>query len=242
MSAEHSYKHPLSGEDKAAIVAREYEDFAYIVSHDLSAPLRHVKEFTQLLVESRASPASQEEKEYIAYIQKSLERLDRMQQALLAFSRINTRALPFREMDCNQVVSSVLQELQDRIKEHPASIEQGLLPLVMAEPKQIHVLFFNLIDNALKFHEPGTGTRTIHISAMDQNDVWLFEIKDNGIGIEEKYYEEIFRLFRRLHTDKYPGIGAGLTIARKIVHRHGGEILIESEPGKGTSVFFSLPK
>ena len=112
----------------------------------------------------------------------------------------------------------------------------------MAEPKQIQTLFHHLIDNAIKFHAEKLSERRVSITAKDQNDAWLFEIKDNGIGIAKEYYDEVFRLFRRLEPDKYPGIGAGLTMARKIVTRHGGEITISCGIGNGTSVLFTIAK
>lgn len=229
-------------ESKAERIAKEYEDFSYIVSHDLNAPLRHIREFTRLLIAGRKENLTVEEQEYVELLERSLNKLDDMQRALLTFSRLNTRPNPPRDVDCNEVVGDVLRELGDAVSIHGPEIERGKLPVVNVDPKQIHLLFFYLIDNALKFHEEDTLKRRIGINATDQEDLWLFEIKDNGIGIAEDYHDEIFRLFRRLNPDRYSGIGAGLTIAQKIVHRFGGEMLIESAPGQGTSVFFSIGK
>ncbi len=233
---------PHSLDDRAELIAKEYEDFAYIVSHDLNAPLRHVKEFTRLLVGPRKDNLTEEEQLYISFLEKSLDKLEDMQHALLTFSRLNTRAGPMEKTDFNKSVAMALQELNDVINTYFPALECGDLPTVMAEAKQIQMLFYHLLENALKFHEEDTLKRKIAITATDQGDTWLFEIRDNGIGIAEDYQEQVFRLFRRLNPEHYPGIGAGLTIARKIVQRHGGEILIESEPGKGTGVFFTLPK
>lgn len=229
-------------EDRANQIAEEYKDFAYIVSHDLSAPLRHVKEFTKLLIGGCKENLSEEEQEYVEFLEQSLKKLDNMQAALLTFSRLNTRAGPAREIDFNHAVTDALKDLDDLVTLYQPSFECGELPALTAEPRQIKMLFFHLIDNALKFHEPDTSKRKISITASDQDDMWLFEVRDNGIGIDEKYHDEVLRLFRRLNPEKYTGIGAGLTIAHKIVQRHGGEMIIESRPGKGTSVFFSIPE
>ncbi len=223
-------------------IAKEYEDYAYIVSHDLGAPLRHIREFTKLLLASRQESLTKEEQDYAAFIEKSLEKINNMQTALLAFSRLNTRAGSSRQIDVNHIFSNVLQEQEENIKKYTAAINCGSLPMVVAEPQQLHFLFSYLIDNALKFHENETSPREISISAKEEGQAWLFEIKDNGIGIAEDYHEEVFRLFRRLNPEKYPGIGAGLTLARKIVQLHGGEIHIKSSLGAGTSIYFTLPK
>lgn len=230
-----------SDASEAESIAKEYQDFAYIVSHDLNAPLRHVKEFTRLLIGSRPGSLNDQEKEYIQFLEKSLGKLDDMQEALLAFSRLNTRFGVLTKSDCNKLVAEALKDLDPVISQHFPAVECGNLPNLNVEPRQFQMLFYYLIDNALKFHEKG-AKRKLHIGVKDQDDSYLFEIRDNGIGIAPEYHEEVFKMFRRLNPDQYPGIGAGLTLAQKIVHKHGGEILIESEPEKGTSVFFSVLK
>lgn len=238
----HSALKTPAPENRAEQIAREYEDFAYIVSHDLNAPLRHVREFTSLLIGGRREKLTDEECEYIRFLEKSLDRIDEMQRALLSFSRLNTRAGDVRAVDFNEAVAAAIKDLDDIIKLHFPAIECRKLPTLVAEPQQIRLLFFHLIGNALKFYDSETVKRKVIITAVDQGDVWLFEIKDNGIGIDKKYHREVLRMFRRLEPELYPGIGAGLTIARKISQRHGGELLIESEAGQGTSVFFSIAK
>lgn len=229
-------------DSRADRLAKEFEDFAYIVSHDLNAPLRHVKEFTKLLIGGRKENLTEEEQEYVGFLEDSLQKLDDMQVALLTFSRLNTRAGPVRDVDCNQAVAGALKSLEDVVDVFSPEIICDDLPVITAEPKQIDLLFYHLIGNALKFHDEDATKRKVFIYATDQSDTWLFEVRDNGIGIDERYYEEVFRLFRRLNPDQYKGVGAGLTIAYKIVQHHGGEMIIESEPGQGTSVFFSVPK
>ncbi|MCK6419034.1 MAG: ATP-binding protein [Alphaproteobacteria bacterium] len=226
--------------NKANAIAKEYEEFAYIVSHDLNAPLRHIREFTRLLIDARANP-SKEEKEYIGFLEISLRRLDQMQQALLTFSRLNTRAAPLREIDCNVALRATLDNLIGTINAKKAKIEIDTLPTIIAEPHQFQLLLFFLIDNALKFCTELPPH--LQIRANKEEKRFVFEVRDHGIGIPAPYHKEVFKFFRRLHTgDRYPGIGAGLTLAQKIVHRHGGEIWIESPPQGGTSVIFTCPR
>ncbi|MAF97013.1 MAG: hypothetical protein CMH26_00090 [Micavibrio sp.] len=229
-------------EERAKIIAHEYEDFAYIVSHDLNAPLRHVKEFTRLLVGAREQNLTQEEKEYVGFLRLSLDKLEEMQAALLAFSRLNTANGPMELLDLNETLSMVLAELEPKIERFSPAFEADKLPKVFAEPKQMKLLFLCLLDNAIKFHHPQSPKRKVGLYVTDQGDSWLFEVRDNGIGIAEGLEEQVFRMFRRLQPDDYSGIGAGLTIAHKIVQLHDGEMVIESIPEKGTSVFFCLPK
>ena len=165
-----------------------------------------------------------------------------MQTALLSFSRLNTRAGPTTDVDCNLIVTRALKELDSIIEKHCPAIECGQLPTIKGDSNQLQMLFTHLIENALKFHDKMAGKRKVSITAVEQGDQWLFEIKDNGIGIAKEYHDEVLRLFRRLDPENYSGIGSGLTIANKIVQRHNGEILIESEEGDGTSVFFTLEK
>ncbi len=224
-------------------IVQDYADFAYIVSHDLGAPLRHVREFTRLLIDARKDGLSPEEEAYVEFLESSLQKIEGMKRALLMFSRLDTRAEPYRAIPLNDVVSAALQELEDVMHAYRPDIICGVLPTLVVEPKQIQCLFYHLIDNALKFHRGKTDPRRIFLSATERDDTWCFEIRDNGIGIAREYHEEVFRLFKRLEPDAYCGIGAGLTFARKIVRRHGGEIWIDSEGEEnGTSVSFSLAK
>lgn len=228
-------------EKKLTQIEEEYEIFAYIVSHDLNAPLRHIREFTRLLIGSRGNNLNDEEKDYVEFLSKSLDKVEKMQNALLSFSRLNTRVEPFVKTDCNMVLEGVLKELEQKIREHSTDVSLSSLPSIECDPKQLHLLFVCLIDNAIKFHNEEAIRRKVSVSAKKNKKNWMFEVKDTGIGIQKEYQKEIFRMFRRLEPAKFDGIGAGLSVARKIVQKHGGEIYIESEQGKGTSVFFTLP-
>lgn len=228
-------------EDRAEFIAREYEDFVYIVSHDLAAPLRHIKEFTRLLVGAHGD-LNDEEKQYVDFLECSLQKLDEMQRNLLVFSRLNTRGGSFKETDCNEVVAAVLRSLDEVLEIYDPVIQCQNLPVIFADPQQMALLFTALIDNAIKFHEKNTFERKVFIEAEEQDDFWQFCVRDNGIGVASEFHKEIFRFFRRLHPHVYGGAGAGLAVAQKIVYRHGGKIFIESVPGQGSSIFFTLKK
>ena len=228
--------------DSVENVSKEYEEFAYIVSHDLNAPLRHVREFTRLLIGSQKDNLSEEEQEYVRFLEQSLAKLDDMQQALLVFSRLNTQARPKEKTDMNTLVRDVVSDMWQSFEKYDVDLEVADLPFLSVDRRQATILFTHLLDNALKFHKSDEAKRKVLISAVEQGDVWLFEIKDNGIGIKDEYCASVFRLFTRLEPEKYAGIGAGLTLAQKIVHRHKGEILIQSKSDDGCSVFFSFAK
>lgn len=223
-------------------LAKEFEDFVYIVSHDLGAPLRHIKEFTRLIVETRGvDTLNQEEMEYVHFLDVSLKKMEQIQQALLDFSRVTTRAGQSQKISCQPLIEECMRIIKKNVKDREVELECQNLPDIYADPAQAQTVFLNVLDNALKFHAPGS-TPKITISASNNYNQVYFEITDNGIGIDKAHLQEVFKLFRKLHTPEvFPGVGAGLTIAKKIVERHDGEIFLRSEPGRGTTVFFSLP-
>src|SRR5690349_8624574 len=140
-------------EDRAQRIARDFEDFAYIVSHDLNAPLRHVKEFTKLLIGQRKANLTEEERQYVEFLEKSLQKLNDMQDALLLFSRLATHAGPRREVDFNQAVNAALQELAVATRPYSSDIKCGKLPTITAEGHHMQLLFFHLLGNAMKFYK-----------------------------------------------------------------------------------------
>jgi chemotaxis family two-component system sensor kinase Cph1 len=159
---------------------------------------------------------------------------------LLAYSRVGTRAQPFVEVDGEAALNLALANLSTAVHESGAVITHDPLPSLMADPTQLAQLLQNLIGNGIKFR--GGRPPEIHVGAQRQEDSWLFSVRDNGIGIEPQYLDRIFVIFQRLHTrTEYPGTGIGLAICKRIVERHGGKISVESEPGKGTTFFFSIP-
>lgn len=229
-------------DETAVRIAKEYEDFAYIVSHDFSAPLRHIREFTKLILDSQKANLDGESLRYAEYLEKSLQKLEDMQQALLSFSRIGTRAVSLRAVSLQESLESVVQELESNSKYGPFTLQSEPLPTLVAEPNLIRVLFYNILDNALKFNKNKFVDRCIVINTKPDEDHWHFEITDNGIGIDVARYDEVFKMFRRLHGDSYPGMGIGLPIAQKIVRLHNGVISVATAVGGGTIVRFTLDK
>ena len=219
----------------------ELAQFAYVASHDLQEPLRAIVGFLQLLESRYAGQLDEKGRQYIKRSVNAGHRMQSLIQDLLTLSRVNTKGRPFESTDLNGVVTEVLNRLEKQIQEKAATVTTESLPNVMADPKQIHTLFQNLISNALKYNEHPEPA--ISIGCREQENDYCFFIKDNGIGIEPKFYERIFIVFQRLHgRQEYHGTGVGLTLCKKIVERHGGSISVESEKGQGSTFFFTLPK
>jgi len=219
---------------------QEYEEFTYIVSHDFNAPMRHLREFSKLLVESLDGKISDKEKMYVGFIEKSVLRNQAMLEALLQLSRLNTDAGEYITINCNDIVADIIKHKAKEIEEAGAEITYSDLPLIHGEATQIKTLFYNLIDNALKFRRKDF-TPLINITAEQNNEFWLFCIEDNGIGIEKSMENKIFKLFRKLNADdEYSGVGIGLTLAKKITEVHGGKLWVECEQQKRSKFFFTL--
>lgn len=218
----------------------ELEQFAYISSHDLQEPLRMIASYLQLLQRKYQGNLDEKADKYIYFAVDGASRMQNLITDLLEFSRVTTKARELEPTDCKSVLDQVLLDLEVSIKENDASISYGSLPVVMADSVQFTQLFQNLISNAIKFRSEKSPK--IEISANKETDKWLFSVKDNGIGIDPKYSERIFEVFKRLHKrEEYPGTGIGLSICKKIVERHGGQIWVESEPDKGSTFYFTLP-
>jgi signal transduction histidine kinase len=221
---------------------KELEQFAYVASHDLQEPLRMVSSYTQLLERRYKDQLDERADKYIYYAVDGAKRMQNLINDLLDYSRIATRGDRFIRIDANEVVKNALKNLEARIDETGAQIKTGKLPLIKADSGQIERLFMNLIGNSLKFSKPDVKP-FIEIDAKEQKDKWLFRVKDNGIGIDEKFKEKVFVIFQRLHgTTQYKGTGIGLAICKRIVQRHEGEIWFESEENRGATFFFTLNK
>jgi PAS domain S-box-containing protein len=218
----------------------ELERFAYVASHDLQEPLRMVSSYLQLLERRYKEKLDGDALEFIAYAVDGAARMKLLINDLLTYSRIGSCGKEFALTDCEKVLANVLKNLQVAIQETGAQITHTPLPAVMADGGQLEQLFQNLIGNALKFHGPHTPE--IQVGAVLLDGVWRFSIADNGVGIEPQYFDRIFIIFQRLHTrEEYDGTGIGLAVSKRIVERHGGQIWIESQPGQGTTFYFSIP-
>ncbi len=218
----------------------ELEQFAYVASHDLQEPLRMVSSYTQLLARRYKGSLDKDADEFISYAVEGAQRMQALIQDLLTFSRVGTKGEPFEEFGATQAVEAALSNLHVAVKESQANVVVGDLPAVKADRGQFVQLFQNLIGNAIKFK--GEGPPEVRVAAERRGHEWVFSVQDNGIGIDPAYLDRIFIVFQRLHTRKeYPGTGIGLAISKKIVARHGGRIWVESEEGKGSTFFFSLP-
>ncbi|GBE05851.1 phytochrome-like protein cph1 [bacterium BMS3Abin10] len=218
----------------------ELQQFAYVASHDLQEPLRMVSSYVQLLGRKYKGRLDKDADEFIHFAVDGAERMQRLINDLLAYSRVDTRGKPFESANCEAVLRQVLMYMQETVRENNAEVTYESLPEVMADSVQIARLFQNLISNAIKFH--GKDHPRVHVSARQENDNWVFSVKDNGIGIEQKFKDRIFQIFQRLHPrSEYSGTGIGLAVCKKIVERHGGRIWVESEPGKGSTFYFTIP-
>lgn len=219
---------------------KELEQFAYVASHDMQEPLRMVSSYTQLLERRYKDKLDTDANEFIAYAVDGANRMQRLIQDLLAFSRVSSRGKSLTPTDCNAVLGTVRINLSVAIEENNARVTHDELPIVMADDTQLVQVFENLIGNAIKFHSEEPPR--IHVSAEKNKKEWIFSIRDNGKGIDPQYHERIFVIFQRLQgKGEYPGTGIGLAICKRIIERHGGRIWVESEPEKGSIFYFTIP-
>lgn len=230
---------------KAQELARsnsELERFAYAASHDLQEPLRKIKIFGESLQRTIKLKLNDRENDYLERMISAADRMQRLINDLLSFSRVTTKAQPFVWVDLNEVVRVVISDLEAQIQKTKADIQLVPLPSIEAEPVQIHQLFQNMIGNAIKFHRDNVAPVVKIYGSLTPEQQCELIFEDNGIGIEPENYRKIFRIFERLHgIGKYEGSGVGLAICHKIVERHKGEIKVESKVGSGTKFIIRLP-
>jgi PAS domain S-box-containing protein len=218
----------------------ELEQFAYVASHDLQEPLRMVSSFTQLIERRYKDKLDKDANDFINFAVDGANRMQRLINDLLDYSRVTTRGKKFVRVDVGSIVGQVFANLQQRIEESHAIITQDDLPIIEADESQMLRLFQNLIDNALKFRRDAPPC--VHISTHKEGAFYIFTVSDNGIGIDLQYADRIFQVFQRLNTSQeYPGTGIGLAICKRIVERHGGKIWLESEVGNGSKFIFTIP-
>ncbi|HLF46078.1 MAG TPA: PAS domain S-box protein [Chitinophagaceae bacterium] len=219
----------------------ELERFAYVASHDLQEPLRMVSSFMGLLQKKYDDKFDDTGRSYIRFAVDGAERMKKLILDLLLFSRVDSLKELMQPVDCNELLAEVQQDLMGTITESKASIRVTSLPVVNGYKTQLQQVFQNLVNNAIKYRNEKPPL--IEIGCLENETHWRFCVKDNGIGIDPKYFEKIFIIFQRLHNkDAFSGTGIGLTIARKIVERHGGKIWVESKPGKGSSFYFTVAR
>jgi PAS domain S-box-containing protein len=218
----------------------ELEQFAYVSSHDLQEPLRMIGSYLQLLERRYEGQLDDKADKYIHFAVDGAARMQNLINDLLAFSRVTSRAKELEITDVESIYNQVLINLEVSIKENNTVITHDPLPKVMADDTQLTQVFQNLISNAIKFR--GEDNPKIHIAVVRKSNHWLFSVQDNGIGIDPKHKDRIFEVFKRLHKRRnYPGTGIGLSICKKIIERHGGNIWVESELGNGSVFYFTLP-
>jgi signal transduction histidine kinase len=217
----------------------ELEQFAYVASHDLQAPLATIASYAQLLEKRYKGKLDSQANKFIGNIVQGCTRMQALIDDLLEYSRVGRSQKPFKPSNCNQVVEQALANLQAVIRDTQAVVSYSELPVVTGDISQLVQLFQNLVGNAIKYRKDVPPA--VCISACKQQDSWLFSVSDNGIGIAAQHQERIFQIFQRLHTQKeYSGTGIGLAICQKIVERHGGRIWVESESGQGSTFHFTI--
>jgi PAS domain S-box-containing protein len=218
----------------------DLEQFAYAASHDLQEPLRGLASFAGLLEKHYKGKLDKKADEFIHYIVDDAKRMQMLIKDLLEYSQIDTKGKIFRITNCSVVLEEVIYNLRSAIEESGTQVTYDLLPTIMADASQLKSLFQNLIGNAIKFRSDKMPK--IHISSKQGGNEWIFSVQDNGIGIDPQFFKKIYVIFQRLHSrHEYQGTGIGLAICNKIVERHGGRLWVESEAGKGSTFYFTIP-
>ena len=216
---------------------QELDDFTNSVSHDLQAPLRHMSSFVELLEHDAAEELGEESKRHLVQMKRASERMRSLIKDLLTLSRMGTAGVQMETVNLNEIVDDILKHVG---VDESADIVVDELPLVRGDRRLILQLFQNLIGNALKFVD--NSSPRVEVTASPEDGRWVFGVKDNGIGLDPRFAERIFKPFQRLHAQsEFEGTGIGLSICKKAVRRHGGEIWVESTPGEGAHFRFTLP-
>lgn len=217
----------------------ELQQFAYVASHDLQAPLRNINGFMQLLQHHYRGKLDEQADDWINRAVNSTRQLETVIHDILAYSRVDAQTRPFEPIPLNEIFDELTTMLAPIIQETRARITRDNLPTVIGDRSQLTQVLQNLIGNSLKYH--GNLPPQIHVSAKNGDDNWLIAVHDNGIGIEPQQHQRIFEIFRRLHSQQeYPGSGIGLAVCRRVVQRHGGKIWVESELGRGSTFYFTI--
>lgn len=218
----------------------ELEQFASVVSHDMREPVRMVKSYLGLLEKRTKGSLDEKSVSYLEYAKDGATRMQAMISDILALARLDFDEKPFKKVDLGNAVGMAINNMEVAISESGAEISIDKMPFLLADELQMTQLFQNLIGNAIKFR--GSEPLKVNVSARKNRGEWMFCVKDNGLGIENKHSERIFNVFQRIHNNvEIAGNGIGLAVCRKIVERHGGRIWVESEPNKGSRFYFTIP-
>jgi PAS domain S-box-containing protein len=228
-------------EDQLRRANHDLEQFAYSASHDLQEPLRSIKIYGELLAKRYGNKLDGQAFEFLEYLKAGASRMEMLIRDLLAYTQVTKLDSPAVATDANEALEASLANLSGAIAESGAKVTHDPLPLVPLHSTHLRQLFQNLIGNAIKYRHP-ERLPEVHVTSERQNGSWVISVRDNGIGIERSYREQIFGLFKRLHTnDEYSGTGIGLAICQRIVERYHGRIWVESEPGQGSKFIFTVP-
>ncbi|MGZ3771426.1 MAG: sensor histidine kinase [Bdellovibrio sp.] len=220
---------------------RDLEHFAAITAHDLKSPLATISEYLTIIKTEHETLIKKEYLKYVDIMERTSERLLSLIDSLLNYARVSTQHKPFQNVNINELVSGVLQNLNQLISTQKATFKVDRLPVIKGDDVLLMQLFQNLIVNAIKFH--GVNPPEIIISCVEKTDSWLFSVSDNGVGFDPQKKEEIFSLYKKLNEKKeLAGLGIGLATCRRVVESHGGTIWAESTPGIGSTFYFEIPK
>ena len=230
----------LRAEEALRASNEDLERFAYVASHDLREPLRSIVSFSDLLARRYRGRLDVDADEFIGYIVEGGRRMERLIEDLLRLSRVGSGPLALAPVDAEEALGAVERSLAGLVARTGAVVTHDPLPVVLAERSGLEQVLANLVANGIKFH--GEAPARVHVAAVREGPLWRFSVTDNGIGIPEADREAVFEPFRRLPTaHEIDGTGIGLAVVRRIVERHGGRVRVESEPGRGSTFFFTLP-
>lgn len=232
----------------------ELQTFVYHVSHDFQEPLRALSGFSKILAQRTREKLSDKEREFLAHIVNGAEQAQAMLCGLLDYSRVEIKGGPLEPTASAETAQAAIRRLSDVIREAGAEVTCGALPMVAADPVQLEEVFAQLLDNAIKFRREEPPRIRISAELIDEPGLrdrdgarprglrpWRFSVRDNGIGIPPGDLSRVFEVFQRLHArGEYPGIGMGLTVSARIIERHGGEMGVRSEPGVGSTFYFTV--
>jgi two-component system, LuxR family, sensor kinase FixL len=220
-------------------INKEFQDFVYIISHDLKAPLRAINALTEWIATDYADKFDDDGKEQLKMLTTRVNRMQNLLDGVLQYSRIGRVKEDPAPVDLNQLVREIIKSLNTPANFHVTV--QGTLPVITFEPARIQQIFEHLLSNAVTFTDKPEGT--VKVACTEEDGFWRFSVADNGPGIPEQHFEKIFRLFQTLQAkDQFESTGVGLTLAKKIVELNGGKIWLTSTVGQGSTFFFTLPK